>query len=222
MWAARYQPLRLPEFDDGSTSVRTALAALPVARHRDGGGLRTQIDTVLNDPAMRRTIGAVSTTRPHDAVVDVASAMARVFTKERLQADGPPPNQIVLLHTVTGAQAVASLLPLLDKQTGAVLCRSLVATSLAVAVAYSRTEAGRAHNYTKPRLNDLRSVAGAGREAHVSKGIAAAISISQHRRDRAFTDFAVHASLAMDPLVRERVPDAVERITATAAELQRH
>lgn len=215
-WAAGHQPLRLPQAGEQRHSVNTALALLPKGAIGSSSSLRGGIDAVLSDSSMRSKIASVACDHPTGVVLETASAMARVFTRERPHPVAAPANQILLLHTVTGAHAVLSLLPLVDGETGKTLAQSLVTTSLALAAVHRSAEEQPCSVYAKPTLSALTSLAAAGREAHVSKAIAAAVAISVVRPDRTFTDFALHAALAMDPAIVHRVPEAVGRLSTLA------
>ena len=132
-WAAHYQSL--PTAWGGAAPMRARAAVLhltpiPVARQKRGGGINTALGVLADEPAFAGAIDLLDVSG--DGVLsDLTETFARVFLTNAVDGMG----LITFIHGVTGAAALRSLLPLLDKDAAREALRRLWQADAALYVA---------------------------------------------------------------------------------------
>jgi hypothetical protein len=158
-WASAYFTLPAAAGAAAPTNAREAIGRVPRVIGHDYRGTITATLAALKDvPGFAETIGYLDTTvEPERNLSDLTETFARVFlanAHDRLST-------IVLIHGVTGAAAVRSLLPVLLPQAARDAVRFAWQTGAALYAAFA----------TQPPVPDADAPAG-GRETFISAAVA--------------------------------------------------
>lgn len=206
LWAAKYteRPARLVGTQTETIDVGIRNLERRIHQPVPFAEQITEAITFLNKG---EHLGAIALSEdPHEAVVDIAVAMAELYLDlpRRAAVNDFDDRHVVTLHTITGSDAALRLLPYLDDNTQHELAEQLLVASAAVASTRTQQPVHDRFRYNMPTRDELNTIAAQGREAHVVKAIAASVELTDRTGNDVFLEFALHAARTMQPgLVRD-------------------